>query len=459
MARPIRACWLGMRGSQASGGPVGNWRNWAGNQTATGVEVVAPRDVDELSRVLAGATAAGRRVRPIGRGHSFSPIGRPDDVQLCLDHLTRVLSADAATGLVTVEAGIRLSTLNRALAALGLALTNLGDIEEQTLAGAISTGTHGTGTRYGGLATQVRALEMALPDGSLLACSATEHADVWAAARVGLGALGVLTTVTLQTVPAFGLWAREGGGRLEETAEAFLGDDTTGAAEPEVDHGEFFWFPHTDRVLTKRHTRVPVDDLAPLSRLRGWWDDELLANTVFGGLVAAGRRVPGLVRPLARVSAAALSPREYRDVSYRVLTSPRRVRFEEMEYAVPREHGRHVLRELVRAVASSDWRIAVPVEVRTAAADDIALSTAGGRDTVYVAVHTAPGSPDRPAYFGALEAIAAEVGGRPHWGKLHGLGADDLRARYPRFDEFVALRDRLDPARTLGNAHLAHVLG
>ncbi|WP_340537960.1 D-arabinono-1,4-lactone oxidase [Nocardioides sp. GXZ039] len=447
-----------MRGSQTSSPTLGNhgasWRNWAGNQQAEGIDVVVPGSVEELRRVLADAAASGRRVRPIGSGHSFTPIGRPSDLQVRLDRLDRVLRADADTGLVTVQAGIRLGVLNRALDLLGLAMTNLGDIDQQTLAGAISTGTHGTGARFGGIATQVRALEIALPDGGLLPCSETENPEVFAAARIGLGALGVITTVTLQTVPAFGLHAREGGGRVEEMIERFDDD-----AE-RTDHVEFYWFPHTDRVLTKHNSRIPLDDgLAPLSRARAWWDDELLSNTTFGAVVGAGRRVPGLVRPLARLSASALSPREFSDVSHRVFTSPRRVRFEEMEYAVPREHGMDVLRALIDRVGRSRWRIAFPVEVRAAAADDITLSTASGRDTVYLAVHTPPRCPDRTAYFAALEAIAGEVGGRPHWGKLHGLGADVLATRYPRFAEFVALRDRLDPARTLGNEHLERLLG
>ncbi|MDO9455025.1 D-arabinono-1,4-lactone oxidase [Nocardioides sp.] len=439
-----------MSASQAS--PT-DWRNWAGNQSADGIEVVTPSTADEVAPLLAGAGARGRRVRPIGSSHSFTAIGRPEHVQLRLDRLDRVLHADTATGLVTVEAGIRLSALNRALDALGLAMTNLGDIDEQTLAGAISTGTHGTGARFGGLATQVRALVLALPDGSTLTCSPEENPEVFAVARVGLGALGVVTAVTLQTEPAFGLHAREGSSTLDEVLERFDEDAAT------TDHVEFYWFPHTRRVLTKHNTRVGLDDLAPLSRRRAWWDDDFLSNTVFGGLVGAGRRVPALVRPLARVSASALGDRAFSDVSHRVLTSPRRVRFEEMEYAVPREHGLDVVRELVRAVERSRWGIAVPVEVRVAAADDIALSTAEGRDTLYVAVHTAPGSPDRAAYFATLEAIAGDVGGRPHWGKLHGLDAADLRERYPRFEELRALRDRLDPQRVLGNDHLAHVLG
>jgi FAD-linked oxidoreductase len=435
---------------------ITNWSNWAGNQSADGIEVVAPRSADEVARVLADAAAAGRRVRPIGSSHSFTAIGRPVDLQLRLDRLDRVLHADAATGLVTVEAGITLRRLNAALDALGLAMTNLGDIDAQTISGATSTGTHGTGAAYGGIATQVRGLTLALPDGSTLTCSATEHPDVFAAARVGLGALGVVTSVTLQCEPAYGLRAREGGATLEAFLERF--DDDCAS----TDHVEFYWFPHTRKVLTKHNTRVPLDPdrpLAPLSRARTWWDDDFLSNKVFAGLVGAGRRVPPLVRPLARVSASALGDREFSDVSHRVFASVRDVRFEEMEYAVPREHGLDVLRELVAAVERSRWRIAVPVEVRVAAADDITLSTASGRDSLYLAVHTAPGSPDRAAYFATLEAIAAGVGGRPHWGKLHGLDAAALAGRYPRFGEFVALRDRLDPGRVLGNEHLEQVLG
>lgn len=441
-----------MTASQAS---RSTWRNWAGNQSVDGVDVVTPRTTGEVAPLLARAAAEGRHVRPIGSSHSFTAIGAPRDVQLCLDRLDRVRHADVDTGLVTVEAGIRLHQLNRALDALGLAMTNLGDIDVQTISGAISTGTHGTGASYGGIATQVRALRLALPDGTTLACSATEHPEVFAAARVGLGALGVVIEVTLQTEPAFGLHAVEGGSTLDAVLERF--DDDCAS----TDHVEFYWFPHTRKVLTKHNTRVAAeaDALRPLSRRRAWWDDDFLSNTVFGGLVGAGRRAPALVRPLARVSASALGDREFSDLSHRVFASPRRVRFEEMEYAVPREHGLDVLRELVRVVEASPWRIAVPVEVRVAAADDIALSTASGRDSLYLAVHTAPGSPDRDAYFGALEAIAADVGGRPHWGKLHGLDAAALRERYPRFDEFVAVRDRLDPGRVLANDHLDHVLG
>ncbi|MEU2349411.1 D-arabinono-1,4-lactone oxidase [Modestobacter sp. NPDC049651] len=428
------------------------WRNWAGNQTATGVTVAHPAGADQIAATLAAAAAGGRRVRPIGSGHSFTGIGRPEDVQLVLDRHTGLLDVDAA-GLATVRAGTPLHRLNAELAARGRALTNLGDIDRQTIAGALSTGTHGTGAAFGGLATQVCALELVLPDGSVLRCSPAEHPDVFSAARLGLGALGVLSTVTLQTVPAFGLRAEEGRARLPELVEGF------DALMTGTDHVEFYWFPHTDRCLTKRNTRVPLaDGLTPLPRWRALWEDEVLSNGAFAGVVAAGRRFPGLVRPLAGVSARALGERTMTDVAHRVFVSRRRVRFQEMEYAVPRAAAPAVLTELHRAVEASDWAVPFPVEVRVAAADDVPLSTAAGRDTAYVAVHV-PARSEPGEYFAAFEAIATAAGGRPHWGKLHGLDAAALAGRYPRYAEFTALRDRLDPAGVLGNAYLDRVLG
>ena len=427
------------------------WQNWARNQSATGITAVHPVGTEAIARVLQEAAAAGRRVRPIGSGHSFSAVGRPDDVQLVLDRHAGLVGVDD-TGLATVLAGTTLRRLDAELAARGWALTNLGDIDRQTIAGALSTGTHGTGAAFGGLATQVRALELVTADGTVLRCSPVEHPEVFAAARVGLGALGVLSTVTLQAVPAFALRAEEGVARLPDLLEDFAG------VMSGTDHVEFYWFPHTDRCATKRNTRVPLTELAPLTRRRAFWDDEVVSNVGFGAVVAAGRAVPPLVRPLAEVTSRGQAPRTYTDVAHRVFVSRRRVRFRETEYAVPREAAPEVLRELRRAVDASDWRVPFPVEVRVAAADDVPLSTAFDRETAYVAVHV-PARSEPGEYFAAFEAIAGAVGGRPHWGKLHGLDAAALAARYPRFGEFTALRDRLDPAGVLSNAHLERVLG
>jgi len=428
------------------------WTNWAGNQTAAGITVVRPRSTAEIAAVVKDARDTGKRVKPVGAGHSFTSIAQPDDIQLVLDRHANVVGLDAASGLITVAAGMPLHRLNRVLADAGLSLTNLGDIDSQTIAGAISTGTHGTGAAFGGLATQVRALRIVLADGSIADCDSDNRMELFNAVRVGLGALGVISTVTLQAEPAFALRAVEGPMPLDETLKQF------DALADTNDHFEFYWFPHTAVALTKRNARTSLDELAPLPRWREWMSDEFLSNTVYGAVVDVGRRAPAAIRPLNRLSARALGSRTFTDQSHKVFTSPRRVRFVEMEYAVPRAAIVDIVRELRSTIDVAGWRIPFPIEVRVAAADDIPLSTASGRASAYLAVHM-PTRTDYSGYFRAVERIASEVGGRPHWGKLHFLDAAALRERYPRFDEFVALRDKYDPTGVFRNAYLDRVLG
>ena len=428
------------------------WTNWAGTVTAD-VTVARPGTVAGLQRLVAGAAERGQRVKPIGAGHSFTAIGATDGLQLRLDRLSGIVHADRASGLVTVLAGTRLHELNDALWDLGLALSNLGDIDVQTVSGAISTGTHGTGAKLGGLATQVRALELVLADGSLRRCSADDHPDLFAAACVGLGALGVITTVTLQCEPAFALAAAE----RPSSLDAVLAD-LDGELDAN-DHVEFYWFPHTRRVLTKRNNRVPAGTtLQPLGPMRYWLDDRLLSNTVFEGVNRLMTRRPALIPTVNQVASRALSARTYVDRSYRVFASTRAVRFREMEYAVPRAAVPQVLAEIESWLRRSGELIGFPVEVRFAAADDLWLSTATGRDTGYLAVHQYHRR-DHDAYFRAVEAIAKDVDGRPHWGKLHDRDAESLAETYPRLADFVALRDELDPQRIFGNDYLTQVLG
>ena len=432
---------------------MATWSNWAGNQAADGINVLVPRSVEEISEVVRKAAGGGQRVKPIGAGHSFTAIGRPEGTQLILDKLTGLRSVDRSSGVVTVEAGTRLHRLNDLLAGEGLAMTNLGDIDVQSIAGAVSTGTHGTGSRFGGIATQVVGLEMVLSDGSVVACSPTERPELWAAARVGLGALGVITAVTLQTVPLFALRAEEGPMPLDELLSRFdeLAEDH--------DHFEAYWFPHTTSTLTKRNTRQPLQQgLEPLPRWKEWLDDEFLSNTVFGWTIAAGKMRSSLIRPANRIASKALGSRVFTDLSYKVFTSPRRVRFCEMEYAIPREAMVQAIREVVSAIESSGMNISFPVELRVAASDDIPLSTASGRESGYMAFHLPAGVPYQD-YFSLVGGILDGYEGRPHWGKLHTLDAGVLRDRYPRFGEFVSLRDSLDPAGVFTNEYLDTVLG
>jgi L-gulonolactone oxidase len=372
-----------------------------------------------------------------------------------MSRLDRLLDVDRASGRVTVQAGITLARLNELLAREGLAMQNLGDIDRQTIAGAVVTGTHGTGARFSGLAGQVVGLDLMGGDGAVLGCSPSEHRDVFDAARVSVGAIGIVVRVTLRTVPAFRLHAVE---RPSSLAEVMSGLDDWVRAN---DHVEFYWFPHTDRTLTKTNTRLAATDPAPARRLP-WWrhalDDEVLSNGVFAVTNTTCSVVPAITPSVNKVAARALGAREYVDESYRVFTSPRRVRFVESEYAVPRAAVGHVLTELRRWVDAHGERIPFPVEVRFAAGDDAWLSTAYERDSAYVAVHQYHRMRRGP-YFEAFEAITAECDGRPHWGKLHTLGPRRLGELYPRFGDFLEVRARLDPERRFGNAYTAGVFG
>jgi L-gulono-1,4-lactone dehydrogenase len=351
-----------------------------------------------------------------------------------------------------VEAGCRLDVLNAQLLAHGLSLANMGDIQVQTVAGAVQTGTHGTGRDVGGMAAQVAGLELVRADGSVVT-AAVADADprLFQAARVGLGALGVLTAVTFRVVPAFLLEAREEPMQWADVLASL--DELTADNE----HFEFYWFPHSEGCLVKRNNRS-AGPAAPLPRWRYLLDDELLSNAVFGATCQLGRRIPAVIPTLNGMAARALGTRTYTDAAHRVFTSPRRVRFKEQEYAIPRAALPDVLTEIRALFRRRDWRISFPIEVRVTPGDDVWLSTAHGRDSAYIAVHV-PRSARHEAYFGDVEAIMIPVGGRPHWGKMHSRRADYLAGVYPHFADFVALRDLMDPERRFGNAHLAQVLG
>ena len=427
------------------------WRSWSGLATAHPAQVLSPADTAEVVDAVIAARNAGLAVKMVGTGHSFTDIAVTDGLMLRPDRLVGIRSVDREAMTVTALAGTPLHVLNERLHGLGLALHNLGDIAEQTVAGAISTGTHGTGGRWASLSAQVVALELVAADGGVHQVTPAGDPDLFGAARVGLGALGVLTAVTFLVEPAFTLEAVEEPSTWDAVVHGF--DELVAANH----HAEAYWFPHTDRMLTKRNNRT-VDEPEPLSRVRAYVDDELLSNTVFGLLNRVGNAAPATIRPLNRVAARALSARSYSDASHRVFTSPRTVRFREMEYAVPREAGMAALTEVRALIERSGWRIGFPVEIRQAPADDAWLSTAHCRDTVYLAFHVNART-DHTDYFTGVERLLRGYDGRPHWGKLHSRTAEDLAPAYPRFEDFARVRDRTDPDRLFGNRYLDRVLG
>lgn len=430
------------------------WSNWSGLARATPAQVFAPRTTDDVVAAVAAARVSGTTVKMVGTGHSFTDVAAPEHTMLLPTHLTGIRSVDREAMTVTAAAGTPLHVLNRELERLGLSLHNMGDIAEQTLAGAISTGTHGSGGHVASLSGQVAGLELVTGTGEVLRATATENPDVLDVARVGLGALGVLTTVTFHVEPLFALRAHERPTTWREGLASLLDLDEA------HDHVDAYWFPHTDRMLLKTNDRLPLDrvDDQPLPRWRAWLDDELLSNTLFSGLNRVVTRAPGAIPVLNQVSGRLLGERTYTAPAHHVFTAQRRVVFKEMEYAVPREAGVAALTEARRLVDAAGWRISFPVEIRLAPAEHTPLSTSHGHDSVYLAFHTYVDA-EHDAYFAGVERVLRDHGGRPHWGKLHSLTAADLEPAYPRFGEFRAMRDRLDPDRVFDNAYLRRVLG
>ncbi|THJ64852.1 FAD-binding protein [Arthrobacter echini] len=429
------------------------WQNWGRTVRVQPVRMVSPGSVDEVCAVVRSAAADGLGVKVVGAGHSFSPIAEAEGVLLSLDRLSGLIRMDRETRTVTFGAGTRLHEVSALLEPLGLGMENLGDIDTQSLAGAISTGTHGTGLRFRGLAAQVTGAVLVTGHGELLRIDADHRPELLSAVALGLGALGILVEVTIACVDAFDLRAVE----KPEPLDAVL--ESLHERASAVDHFEFFWFPHTRTALTKVNTRVPVGEgRTPLTRGRRWFDDTLMANGMFRMTCGIGRAVPASVPWLNRAAERLTGDRSHSDASSKVFATRRTVRFREMEYAIPADQAAEALREVRDLIERERWRISFPVEVRFAAADELWLSTASGRETAYIAVHRVIGEDVGP-YFRAVEDIMRARGGRPHWGKMHTREASDLSGQYPKLAEFRTLREELDPEGSFLNPYLRRVLG
>ena len=429
---------------------MATWRNWAGNQKASPLSIESPRSVGELAALVASASELGQKVKAVGSGHSFTSAAATNGRMVRLESLSGILNVDRAKCQVTVGAGTRLSDLNTLLHSEGLALANLGDIAYQTVAGAISTSTHGTGKALTGLAGQVIAMKLTNGQGEIIECSKSVNPQIFDVARVSVGALGIITEYTLQAVPSFRLRALEQPMRLDDVLENAHDLASTN------DHFEFFWIPHTKWALTKRNNRTE-DELQPLPRVKGWIEKTFMENYAFGAVCRVGRARPSLIPRLATALPSSGS-REYVDQSYKIFASPRIVRFYEMEHALPVEALVPALKEIRAMVDRKGYLLNFPVEVRFTKGDDVPLSTAYGRDSAYIAVHVYKGMECEP-FFRDVEDILREYDARPHWGKMHYRDAEELSKLYPRWDEFITLRNQLDPQRTFSNAYSDTVFG
>jgi L-gulono-1,4-lactone dehydrogenase len=426
------------------------WKNWAGDQRCAPSAIERPASLEELRAAVSGAAAAGRPIRASASGHSFTDIALTDGVMIRLDRLARELDFDSSSGLFRAEGGIVLGELNRALDSHGVAFANLGDIDRQTIAGSISTGTHGTGERFQNVSAQIESVELVLADGSLVVADEFDP-DLLRAARVGLGSLGIIYAVTIRTVPAFTIDRTDSPRPLRETLERL---DELNAG---CDHFEFYVFPHTEVALC-RESRRTDEPPQPRHRALTYAQEVMLENWVGELFVWAGRRFPSHTPRLSRIASRGVGRSRKVDRSFEVFASERRIRFTEMEWGIPREHAREAIERVIAEASRREHGVAFPIEVRFVAADDSLLSPSHERDCCYIAVHQ-DRKLDWEPYFRAVEAIATSYGGRPHWGKRHFRTAADLEPLYPRWADFQRVRARLDPKGTFRNTYTDRVLG
>lgn len=424
------------------------WHNWTGDQTCSPAHLATPTSVEEVSATVRRAAERGEVVRVVGAGHAFGDNVLTDGTLITLDGLKGLERVDPATGLVRVAAGTRLFELNRLLDEHGLAMANLGDINVQSTAGAISTATHGTGSKFGNLATFVDSLELVTADGSVIEMTGEDLR----AARVSVGALGVVTAYTLRTVPSFRLHERRDRIPVRQLIKEL---DWRAASN---DHFEFFVFPHASEALTKELNRTD-EPVQASSQVRAYLEEVVLENRILNILCRAGRRYPALIPRLNRAITALASPSDKVNISHKVFSSPRMVRFTETEWAFPRGACAEALTSILAIIEKRGFDVNFPIEVRFVAADtESMLSPSYGRDTAYIAVHTFKGMPWQ-GYFAAVEEVAAAYEARPHWGKRHTLDAAALSGLYPEWGAFQDVRKRLDPAGVFANAHIQRIFG
>jgi FAD-linked oxidoreductase len=426
------------------------WRNWAGDQICAPARFVAPLSEAELQRIVADAAADGLTVRAVGSRHSFTDAACTDGVMVSLDNMRQIVDVDRASGLVEVQGGIKLDALGGLLAQHGLAMENLGDIAVQSLAGAISTATHGTGLDYPNLSQQVHALRLVTASGEMLTVSA-DDGDLFRAARVAIGSLGVISTVTLKAVPTY---------TLKRIDEPLPLDDVLTAIDEYVEkheHWEFFTFPYTGVAFTRLSERTDAKP-APPGKVVRFLKDVVAENLVLGAICRAGEIAPNSVPSLNRVLPKLASREERIDRSDLVFANQRLVKFTEMEYAIPREHGAEAVRRILGLIELRKLPITFPLEVRFAGPDDALIGPSHGRESCYVAVHTYQGTAFE-SYFRGVEQIMSSYGGRPHWGKRHYLTSAELQQRYPEWETFATVRERFDPNGVFVNDYTRRVLG
>ncbi|XP_062346754.1 LOW QUALITY PROTEIN: L-gulonolactone oxidase-like [Cinclus cinclus] len=429
------------------------FQNWAGTYGSSPELFFRPRSVEEIREILELARQRGKRVKVVGGGHSPSDIACSEDFMIHMGKINRILQVDKERLQVKVEAGILLSELNPELDKHGMALANLGAVSEVTAAGVIGTGTHNTGIGHGILPTQVVAVSLLLASGEILECSESVNPEVFQAARLHLGCLGIVTSVTFQCVPQF---------RLREVAFPSTLTQVLDELEEHLRRSQYFrflWFPHSEnvRIIYQDPTSKP-----PCSSSSWFWD-YAIGYYLLEFLLWISSFIPSLVVWINRVFFRLLFNSRVENVarSHRIFSYECRFRQHVQDWAIPIEKTKEALLELKAALERNPGMVAhFPVEIRFSRRDEILLSPCFRRDCCYInVIMYRPYGKDIPRirYWLAYEEIMRKHGGRPHWAKAHSCTRKDLEKMYPAFPKFCAIREKLDPTGIFLNAYLEKV--
>jgi FAD-linked oxidoreductase len=418
--------------------------NWSGSVKFQPETVVYPTSESEIIQLVQRAANERKKIRVVGTGHSFTPLIQTDQILVSLDKWQGITHIDQAKGLVTVKAGTKIHQFGAWAKEAGWAQENLGDIDQQSLAGAISTGTHGTGINFGTIATQVRAITFINGKGERIHCSEEDNIEIFKAASLSLGSLGIIIELTFQCLPAY---------KLEFIAQREDIDDVLNSLDSrnkEHRNFEFYWFPYTNAAHTKYSN---VTDAENTNHSINYIMDLILENYGYWCLSFPTRIIPSISPFISKTSTKLISRTRKVDWSYRIYSMPRLVKFNEMEYNIPAEAFVSAKREVIKAMEKHRFMVHFPTENRFVRADDIYLSPAYQRQSAYIAFHVFKGNPYQ-AYFKTMEEICLAHGGRPHWGKMHTLKAEQLQALYPKFDAFKQIRKFMDPEEVFTSSYL-----
>lgn len=421
------------------------WSNWSGSSSSTPHKIVYPASINEVSEVVKQSYEQNTKVRIVGSGHSFTALVPTDATLISLDEMQGIQHMDQEKLIAQVWAGTKLKLLGESLHALGYAQENLGDVNFQSIAGAASTGTHGTGIYFGSVATQVAGITAVTADGSIVECDEQNNPELFKAMQVSLGSLGVVVQVKLRVVPAW---------RMDFESKRMKFDECMSQLDHLCQnnrHFEFFLFPYSDDVQVKLMNLT--DDEPSKSSLWNNFNKVVLENGAFWVMSECSRLIPKLSRSVSRLSAKAAPVMKQIGHSHQMFATPRFVKFNEMEYNIPAQHMQAALEEVRACIEKNQFAVHFPLECRYVKGDDMWLSPAYGRDSAYIAAHMYKGMPHE-AYFKALEDIFLKYEGRPHWGKLHTLKASQLAERYPKWQEFTRIRKELDPKGIFLNKYL-----